>query len=102
MGRLPEALTVDVNAIDGIAPPSRDYLVYHGLCSGVEYPEMFFPIDMTNVGGWDEAAKMICGRCSIRVPCLAYANDSRDILLTRGVWGGRNQRERRSIFEALR
>lgn len=102
MGRLPAALTADVKAIDGVEPPDRDYLVLHGLCSGVKHPEVFFPVNMTNIAGWDQAAIAICECCPIRIPCLAYATADRDILITRGVWGGRNQRQRRSIFEALR
>jgi WhiB family redox-sensing transcriptional regulator len=62
-----------------------------GACRG-EDPEIFFPIAGTGPAlGQISAAKAICGRCSVRQPCLSYAVTS----LQDGIWGGMTAEERR-------
>jgi WhiB family redox-sensing transcriptional regulator len=40
-------------------------------------------------------AKVICARCPVREPCLEYALGIRE---PHGVWGGRNEMERRALL----
>ena len=40
-------------------------------------------------------AKVICARCPVREPCLAYALRIRE---PHGVWGGLNEMERRAVL----
>ena len=57
-----------------------------GLCRGVE-PEVFFPV--SDEDAW--RAKEICGACTVRDDCLAYALSHRERY---GVWGGTTEKER--------
>jgi WhiB family redox-sensing transcriptional regulator len=59
------------------------------LCSQTD-PEAFFP----EKGGSTAASKRVCLSCEVRTECLEYAlaNDERF-----GVWGGKSERERRSL-----
>lgn len=64
-------------------------------CRDVD-PELFFP---TSSSGPDYerqvgAAKDVCERCSVRLPCLQYAivQGERD-----GIWGGLTESERRRL-----
>lgn len=43
----------------------------------------------------EAAAKMICARCPVREVCLEYALRIRE---PHGVWGGRNEMERRALL----
>ena len=45
--------------------------------------------------GREAIAKVICGRCPVREPCLDYALAIRE---PHGVWGGRNEMERRAML----
>lgn len=45
-------------------------------------------------GGSTRAAKAICARCPVRVPCLQYALDHDERF---GIWGGKTERERRRL-----
>ena len=103
--RIPNDLWLDINAVENIPEiPSRDFLLTHGACAGVE-PTIFFP-PITYNGErehWNTTpAKAVCSSCRIRIPCLAYANSQNSITNTRGVWGGRSRDERKSIHNALR
>ncbi len=40
-------------------------------------------------------AKILCGRCPVRAPCLEYALRTRD---PHGIWGGLNELERRRLL----
>ena len=63
-------------------------------CRGVD-PSVFYPVEDEAA----ESAKVICGQCPVRQPCLEYA------LVTRerdGVWGGATERERRRIIRQRR
>lgn len=42
-------------------------------------------------------AKVICERCPVREPCLAYALHTRD---PHGIWGGLNELERRRLLRS--
>lgn len=63
-------------------------------CRGVD-PDIFYPVSDEEA----EAAKAICGECSVREACLehALAHRERD-----GVWGGATERERRRIVRQRR
>lgn len=43
----------------------------------------------------EATAKLICSRCPVREPCLAYALRIRE---PHGVWGGCNEMERRALL----
>jgi WhiB family redox-sensing transcriptional regulator len=43
----------------------------------------------------EATAKVICARCPVREPCLAYALRIRE---PHGVWGGLNEMERRAVL----
>ncbi|MDR1448000.1 MAG: WhiB family transcriptional regulator [Candidatus Ancillula sp.] len=64
------------------------------LCAKVD-PELFFP----DKGGSTRDAKRVCGECTVKGQCLAFAieNDQRF-----GIWGGTSERERRSIRRKLK
>jgi WhiB family transcriptional regulator, redox-sensing transcriptional regulator len=57
-----------------------------------EPPATFFPSDGVGV----EVAKQICGTCSVKDQCLAYALDNR---IDHGVWGGTSERQRRRLLK---
>jgi len=62
----------------------------HGACRG-EDPELFFPI--TAIGPALQQisrAKAVCGRCTVRLMCLAYARATGQS----GIWGGTTGEER--------
>lgn len=63
-------------------------------CKGTD-PELFFPTR----GEPTEDAKAICGRCPVRVDCLEYALDNREMY---GLWGGESERSRRRLRKARR
>ena len=42
-------------------------------------------------------AKIICSTCPVREPCLDYALEIRE---PHGIWGGRNEHERRELLAA--
>ncbi|QWC86675.1 WhiB family transcriptional regulator [Nocardioidaceae bacterium] len=46
-------------------------------------------------GARQQRAKQICGRCTVRVECLAEALDNG---IEWGVWGGMTERERRQLL----
>ena len=57
---------------------------------GVFDPELFFGTTASD----ERRAKAICGTCAVRSECLAIALSSG---MEFGVWGGLNERERRSL-----
>ena len=59
-----------------------------------EDPELFFPLTETHAAAGRQiaAAKAVCGRCLVRVTCLAYAMATGQD----GVWGGTTGYERHS------
>ena len=100
----PADLRQDATAIADTEVPTRDHLIRHGCCADLD-PSVFFPpIDYAGErSGWNpEKARRICSGCPVRIPCLTYANDQPQITNTRGVWGGRSRKERRSIANAIR
>lgn len=58
-------------------------------CRGVD-PDLFFP----ERGASLAAAKQVCFECPVRMPCLEYALDNREV---HGVWGGISERGRRAL-----
>ncbi len=44
----------------------------------------------------EHRAKLICGQCPVRRPCLDYALRIRE---PHGIWGGLNEIERRQLLE---
>jgi WhiB family redox-sensing transcriptional regulator len=63
-------------------------------CRGVD-PEVFYPASEEESG----PAKVVCGRCPVRQPCLEFALASRE---REGVWGGATERERRRMLRQRR
>jgi WhiB family transcriptional regulator, redox-sensing transcriptional regulator len=62
----------------------------HGACQG-EDPELFFPVTATGPALQQiTRAKAVCGRCTVRVMCLAYAWATGQS----GIWGGTTGEER--------
>lgn len=61
----------------------------HAACKTVD-PGVFYPTK----GRGDEEAKAICEVCPCRAPCLAHALERPE---HEGIWGGLNERERRSL-----
>ncbi len=60
-----------------------------------EDPELFFPVGRGEPAiAQAEAAKLVCGRCRVRETCLAWALETGQ---SDGVWGGRDQDERRAM-----
>jgi WhiB family redox-sensing transcriptional regulator len=54
-------------------------------------PDIFFVPRVA----FERRAKTICSRCPVRVECLAFALASRTEF---GIWGGLNEKERRSLL----
>lgn len=65
-----------------------------GLCRGVD-PDLFFP----ERGGDTRTPKAICKQCAIQEQCLEFAIANGERF---GVWGGKTERERRSMRSARR
>jgi WhiB family transcriptional regulator, redox-sensing transcriptional regulator len=64
-----------------------------GACRQAD-PELFFPISVTAPGAQQaEAAKTVCGGCSVRANCLSYALEA----MPEGIWGGTTPEERRAV-----
>lgn len=57
-------------------------------CHGMD-PDLFFP----GSGELAPEAKAACAQCEVRRECLEWALTHRE----RGIWGGLNERERRTI-----
>jgi WhiB family transcriptional regulator, redox-sensing transcriptional regulator len=58
-------------------------------------PEMFFPRDGVGV----IAAQKVCEKCVVVNECLEYALDNN---IEHGIWGGKSERERRSLARVRR
>jgi WhiB family redox-sensing transcriptional regulator len=60
-------------------------------------PEFFFPDEDNRTAGNYTAARVICGRCPVKVQCLEYAlaNDERS-----GMYGGLTPAERKRLVSA--
>jgi WhiB family redox-sensing transcriptional regulator len=71
---------------------------HRAACRDVD-PELFFPIGS---GGpaWAQMqlAKAVCGRCTVREPCLDWALGTGQ---QEGVWGGQDPDERRAHSRGL-
>lgn len=63
-------------------------------CRGLD-PEIFYPTTDEEA----EAAKGVCGSCSVQEACLEHALGSRE---RDGVWGGCTEKERRRIIRQRR
>jgi WhiB family transcriptional regulator, redox-sensing transcriptional regulator len=59
------------------------------------HPKLFFPAR----GESTVAAKKVCAGCPVRSECLAYALDEG---IKFGVWGGKSERERRTMRRRIR
>ena len=78
---------------DMVDPNSMDWR-HDASCRDVD-PELFFPIGTTGPAmAQIEAARAICGTCSVQQPCLEWAiSTAQDA----GIWGGMTEEERRSV-----
>ena len=58
-------------------------------------PELFFPIGSAGTAAAEiQRAKAICASCPVRRPCLTYALATSQEF---GIWGGRDETERRLL-----
>ena len=71
------------------APSGESGWQARALCAQTD-PEPFFP----KKGGSSIEAKKICRECEVSAACLRYALDNNERF---GIWGGRTERERRSL-----
>lgn len=62
-------------------------------CTGAD-PDVFFPERGASV----REARAICRGCPVRIECLDFALENRELF---GIWGGKTEKERRSL-RALR
>lgn len=63
-------------------------------------PALFFPVGVTGPAEVQIAnAKAVCGRCGVRETCLEFAVQTNQEY---GVWGGKDEEERRAIRRARR
>jgi WhiB family transcriptional regulator, redox-sensing transcriptional regulator len=67
-----------------------------GRCRGSD-PAVFYPPPEDDSQA--EEAKLICGICPVRQPCLEFALTTRE---KHGVWGGLTERERRRVLRQRR
>lgn len=64
-----------------------------------EDPEMFFPVgDSGPALAHVEEAKAVCQQCPVIDKCLTWALESGE---DAGVWGGRSERERRTLRQRM-
>lgn len=61
------------------------------LCAQTD-PELFFPPDKET----ERTAKKVCGECTVRTACLAFALENDEPW---GVWGGLSEKERLKVKE---
>lgn len=67
-----------------------------GLCASD--PDLFFPTGSTGPAAVQiEGAKAVCRRCPVMEQCQEWALETREEY---GVWGGLDERQRRSILKA--
>ena len=52
------------------------------------------PESTTDRNNREEAAKLVCGTCSVKAECLRYSLARHE---TYGIWGGTTERERRGL-----
>ena len=83
-------------AKEASGPMTRDWRST-GLCRGSD-PLVFYPPSDED-DSLAEEAKMICGMCAVRQPCLEFALANRE---KHGVWGGLTERERRRVLRQRR
>ena len=58
-------------------------------------PDAFFPeAPASRARRQEQAAKRVCGSCTVTRDCLLYALENRE---EHGIWGGTNEKERRAI-----
>jgi WhiB family redox-sensing transcriptional regulator len=58
-------------------------------------PDLFFPVGSSGTAVEEiQAAKAVCGTCTVRPQCLAFALESNQ---EAGVWGGLDEEERRRL-----
>ena len=58
-------------------------------------PEIFHPVGKSAFArAQEDAAKRVCGGCSVRVECVTYALENGQYT---GVWGGLSEEERRGL-----
>lgn len=69
-------------------------------CRGANTARVFFPAgDDAKVPDPFAEARALCGRCAVRLECLDFALRTRQ---EDGMWGGRDERERRKLRTARR
>ncbi len=74
---------------------SDDHWTEYAACSGVEDPELFFPLVYGQASVMQVSrAKEICRRCIAREECLSWALRAGE---PDGIWGGATPEERRYL-----
>jgi WhiB family redox-sensing transcriptional regulator len=75
-----------------------DHWTTYAACSGVEDPELFFPLVYGQASVMQiSRAKEICRRCIAREECLSWALRAGE---PDGIWGGATPEERRYLRRA--
>lgn len=83
-------------------PETNQLMIKHGLCATTSAdPAIFFPAleenDQFRKSTSYYQAKAICAVCPVRIECLSYGM-AHWALHAEGIWGGRDQRERKQIL----
>lgn len=73
--------------------PGHDWRA-RGACIGLD-PALFFPTQGSPI----QCALAVCGRCPVRLECLAWAIGHGERV---GIWGGTTERTRRRVRRILR
>ena len=85
-----------MNVIESV--PDTPSWQFRGACRGEDTALFFAPTyfeKREEKNGREAKAKALCARCPVRVDCLEYALRIRE---PHGVWGGKNEQERRALL----
>lgn len=97
--RISAGIAADVAAIRALGGiPDRDDLLDLARCYGLW--DEFVPIAISPQTDYT-IPRALCAECPIRIPCLAYATQTRTFAVE-GIWGGRDPTERKTIIGQLR
>ena len=80
----------------GVEAPAPEEWMEEAACVWQD-PQVFFPTSKEA----EERAKKVCGRCTVRIKCLAYTLSAEKGHRRYGVSGGMNGKERKKIAALL-
>lgn len=92
-------LDAEVRSVAAAAEMTWDQILERAACADAPNPGIFFTMEGTPEWIADSiAAKAICRRCHVRIPCLAWGTAKRGRWQEdSGIIGGRDKGERRTI-----